>query len=97
MIDRAAALKAAGELERQTGVSLDWDMPVEARPFTFGKSWKSCACFYRGADVLILDEPTAVLAPSQIRDLMQLLKRCATRAARSFSFPTSWTKSWRSR
>ncbi len=30
---------------------------------------------YRGADVLILDEPTAVLAPSQIRDLMQLLKR----------------------
>ncbi|MFX8778221.1 heme ABC transporter ATP-binding protein, partial [Acinetobacter baumannii] len=30
---------------------------------------------YRGADVLILDEPTAVLAPSQVRDLIGLLQR----------------------
>src|SRR5690606_26261582 len=30
---------------------------------------------YRGADVLILDEPTAVLAPAQVRELITLLKK----------------------
>ena len=30
---------------------------------------------YRGADVLILDEPTAVLAPSQIEDLLALMRK----------------------
>ena len=30
---------------------------------------------YRGADVLILDEPTAVLAPAQIEDLIGLMRR----------------------
>ena len=30
---------------------------------------------YRGADVLILDEPTAVLAPSQIQDLLALMRK----------------------
>ncbi len=75
VIDRAAALKAAGELERQTGVSLDWDMPVEAAPVHVRQILEILRLLYRGADVLILDEPTAVLAPSQIRDLMQLLKR----------------------
>lgn len=75
VIDRAAALKAAGELERQTGVSLDWDMPVEEAPVHVRQILEILRLLYRGADVLILDEPTAVLAPSQIRDLMQLLKR----------------------
>ena len=30
---------------------------------------------YRGADVLILDEPTAVLAPAQIEDLLALMRK----------------------
>ena len=30
---------------------------------------------YRGADVLILDEPTAVLAPAQVTELISLMKR----------------------
>ena len=30
---------------------------------------------YRGADVLILDEPTAVLAPSQIDELLKLMRK----------------------
>ena len=29
---------------------------------------------YRGADILILDEPTAVLAPQEIEELMQTMK-----------------------
>ena len=30
---------------------------------------------YRGADVLIFDEPTSVLAPPQVRDLLAMMRR----------------------
>jgi len=75
VLDRAAALTAAKALEQQTGVSLDWDLPVEKAPVHVRQILEILRLLYRGADVLILDEPTAVLAPSQIRDLMALLKR----------------------
>ncbi|MBV2241006.1 hypothetical protein KQR57_17065 [Bacillus inaquosorum] len=29
---------------------------------------------YRGADILIFDEPTAVLTPHEIKELMQIMK-----------------------
>ena len=53
---------------------------------------------YRGADVLILDEPTAVLAPPQVAELMRLLRALrdggrtivfiCTSSARCSSWPT---------
>jgi len=32
---------------------------------------------YRGADILILDEPTAVLTPQEIEDLLDLMEELA--------------------
>lgn len=75
LLDRAAALAAAANLEKQAGVHLDWDMKVDDAPVHVRQILEILRLLYRGADVLILDEPTAVLAPSQIRDLMALLKR----------------------
>ncbi|HWU60507.1 MAG TPA: ABC transporter ATP-binding protein [Ensifer sp.] len=75
LLDRKTALKAARALERQAGVHLDWDLPVEKAPVHVRQILEILRLLYRGADVLILDEPTAVLAPSQIRDLMDLLRR----------------------
>lgn len=75
VLDQAAALQAARALEKQAGVSLDWELPVEEAPVHVRQILEILRLLYRGADVLILDEPTAVLAPSQIRDLMDLLKR----------------------
>jgi simple sugar transport system ATP-binding protein len=75
VIDRAKALAAARALERQAGVTVDWDRPADTAPVHVRQIVEILRLLYRGADVLILDEPTAVLAPSQIRELMILLRR----------------------
>jgi simple sugar transport system ATP-binding protein len=75
VIDRGKALTAARALEKQAGVTVDWDMPVDAAPVHVRQIVEILRLLYRGADALILDEPTAVLAPSQIRELMVLLRR----------------------
>jgi simple sugar transport system ATP-binding protein len=75
LVDRAAALAAARGLEKEAGVSIDWNMLAGDAPVHVRQIVEILRLLYRGADVLILDEPTAVLAPSQIRELMVLLRR----------------------
>ncbi|MCO6187547.1 ATP-binding cassette domain-containing protein [Rhizobium sp. L1K21] len=75
VVDKAAAMQAARKLEKETGVHLDWSMRVDDAPVHVRQILEILRLLHRGADVLILDEPTAVLAPAQIRDLMALLKR----------------------
>lgn len=74
-IDRETALAAARDLESQAGVELDWDTPEEDAPIHVRQILEIMRLLYRGADVLILDEPTAVLAPAQVRELITLLKK----------------------
>ncbi|WP_187967805.1 ABC transporter ATP-binding protein [Aquibium microcysteis] len=74
-IDRAAALAKARALEALAGVSLDWDTPAEDAPVHVRQIVEILRLLYRGADVLILDEPTAVLAPAQVRELIALLRK----------------------
>ncbi len=74
-IDRQAALAAASDLERQAGVRLDWDLAEEDAPIHVRQIVEILRLLYRGADVLILDEPTAVLAPAQVKELIALLKK----------------------
>ena len=74
-INRAAALARARELEQLAGVTLDWDLAVEDAPVHVRQIVEILRLLYRGADVLILDEPTAVLAPAQVRELVALLRK----------------------
>ena len=74
-IDRATASAKARELEALAGVALDWDTPVEDAPVHVRQIVEILRLLYRGADVLILDEPTAVLAPAQVRELIALLRK----------------------
>ena len=57
------------------GVRLDWDTPEEDAPVHVRQIVEILRLLYRGADVLILDEPTAVLAPAQVKELVALLRK----------------------
>ncbi len=73
---RAAAealLQQAGA--RQSGFALDWNQPAERAPVHVRQVVEILRLLFRGVDVLILDEPTAVLAPAQVADLLALLRR----------------------
>ncbi len=61
-LDRARA--AAREIEAAYGLSVDLDARVE-----------DLKALYRGADILILDEPTGVLTPDEAQQLFQILRR----------------------
>ena len=74
-LDKAAAIAKARELEKQAGVTLDWSMPAEQAPVHARQIVEILRLLYRGADVLILDEPTAVLAPAQVAELIALLRK----------------------
>jgi ABC-type uncharacterized transport system ATPase subunit len=74
-IDKAKALESARALEKQAGVALDWNMPAEDAPVHVRQILEILRLLYRGADVLILDEPTAVLAPAQVKELIALLRK----------------------
>jgi simple sugar transport system ATP-binding protein len=75
VIDRRAAMAEARRLSAIAGITLDWTLLAGQAPVHLRQIVEILRLLYRGADVLILDEPTAVLAPKQVRDLLALLRR----------------------
>jgi general nucleoside transport system ATP-binding protein len=75
LIDWRAAQAEADRLARIAGVTIDWRMRVVDAPVHMRQAIEILRLLYRGADVLILDEPTAVLAPAQIADLLALMRK----------------------
>ncbi len=74
IIDRRAALDRARQLADQAGVDLDWHQLAGDASVPDRQIVEILRLLYRGADTLILDEPTAVLAPSQVDRLFGLLR-----------------------
>lgn len=73
-IDRQGARQKAEKLARQAGVELDWSQTADLASIPDRQIVEILRLLYRGADILILDEPTAVLAPSQVDQLFALLR-----------------------
>jgi len=59
----------------QYGFALDPSAPVSSLSVGERQRVEILKVLYRGADVLILDEPTAVLVPQEVRDLFDNLRR----------------------
>ena len=75
LLDTAAAESRVRELAEQ--FSFHIDPHARVRDITVGQQQRVeiLKALYRGADILILDEPTAVLTPQEAVELFEILKR----------------------
>lgn len=71
------ARENAEMLATSVGAEIDWEMQAAHAPIAIQQQVEILRLIGRGADLLILDEPTAVLAPAQATQLLTLLRRLA--------------------
>jgi len=77
LFDSGATAAALQDLTRQAGVSLDPNAFVRDLSVTAQQRLELLKVLARKADILILDEPTAVLAPTEVDDLLRRLRGLA--------------------
>ncbi|ELZ39711.1 ABC transporter ATP-binding protein [Halorubrum tebenquichense] len=68
-VDREAAREAVVELSERYGFDVDPDATVADISVGEQQRVEILKALYRGADVLIMDEPTAVLTPQEVEEL----------------------------
>ena len=74
-LDRAAAERAVRELGEKTGLVVAPERRVADLSVGEAQRVEILKTLYRGARLLILDEPTAVLSPPEIQELWAVLRR----------------------
>lgn len=74
-IDWRAALESGERLARETAAHVDWSRTARNTPVHIQQFVEIIRLLRRGTRILILDEPTAVLAPQQVDDLFELLRK----------------------
>jgi simple sugar transport system ATP-binding protein len=72
-IDRTGAREAVVELADRYGFDIDPDARIEDVSVGEQQRVEILKALYRGADTLILDEPTAVLTPQEVDELFDVL------------------------
>ena len=72
--DHAQARRAINLISHKLGFDLDLDARIESLPIAAQQYSEIVKALYHGADVLILDEPTAVLAPQEVSRLLDCLR-----------------------
>ena len=93
---RARRRRCARSSERY-GLRVDPDALVEDLPVGVQQRVEIIKALTRDVDLLILDEPTAVLTPQETEELLAVMRDAARRpASRSSSSPTSSRRSRRS-
>jgi general nucleoside transport system ATP-binding protein len=75
LIDRRAANRLVGELAERYGLGVDPTARVEDLRVGVLQRVEILKALYRDAQVLILDEPTAVLTPQERDNLFEVLRR----------------------
>ena len=74
LLDYRAANKRVAELSRSFNFAIDPGARVESITVGQQQRVEILKALYRAADILILDEPTAVLTPQEARELFEILK-----------------------
>ncbi len=74
VIDIDKATKKVEELSKKYGLYVDPNAKVQDISVGMQQRVEILKALYRGADILILDEPTAVLTPQEIEEIIQIMK-----------------------
>lgn len=85
VLDRRAAAERVRKLSAEYGLQVDPDAKIEDLPVGSQQRVEILKAFYRNADILILDEPTAVLTPQEAQDLFAIMRRL-TESGKSIVF-----------
>ncbi len=76
-LDRRVAQKRIRDLSEQYGLAVDPDAVVENIPVGVQQRVEILKILYREAEILILDEPTAVLTPQETEELFEIMESLA--------------------
>jgi general nucleoside transport system ATP-binding protein len=74
-IDRRASAERVRTLSRDYGLALEPDELIENLSVGLEQRVEIVKVLYRGAKILILDEPTGVLTPQEVRELFSILRK----------------------
>ncbi|MEZ3115523.1 ABC transporter ATP-binding protein [Halobaculum sp. MBLA0147] len=86
-VDREAGREAVRDLSDRYGFDVDPDAQIADVSVGVQQRVEILKALYRGADVLILDEPTAVLTPQEVEDLFRVFEEL-TAAGKTILFIT---------
>ena len=75
--DIRKASRKIKEISERYGLSIEPDMVIEDITVGMQQRVEILKMLYRDADILIFDEPTAVLTPQEIDELMQIMRNLA--------------------
>ena len=73
VLDMAQARKNVVEISERYGLAIDPDAKIEDISVGMQQRVEILKALYRGADILILDEPTSSLTPQEITELIQIM------------------------
>ena len=81
------AREKVDELSKRYGLLVDLDRKIEAMPVGMQQRVEILKMLYRDSEILVFDEPTAVLTPQEIDDLLKIIRDLA-KEGRSIIFIT---------
>ena len=74
LIDYHEAENEIAELSDQLGFDVQLNVPIESLPIGAQQHTEILKVLYHGAEILIMDEPTAVLVPQEIEGLFECMR-----------------------
>ncbi|NLD45449.1 MAG: ABC transporter ATP-binding protein, partial [Chloroflexi bacterium] len=81
LLDRKKAAARITEISRTYGLEVDPHALVSTLPVGVQQRVEIIKVLYRNADILILDEPTAVLTPQEVQDLFAIIRSLVDKGA----------------
>lgn len=78
-LDSKRAIQEVADLSRQYGLKIDPKAKIADLSVGLQQRVEILKALYRGAEILILDEPTAVLTPQEVEDLFEVLLALRTK------------------